>query len=174
VTLTRTCLCLLTRVTGDGERQVLLGYKKTGLGTGKIVGLGGHVEEGETPAEAAAREVTEESGIQVAADSLREAAQITFLFPTRPALDMTVEVFTSGTWRGEAAETEEIRPEWFPVAALPFDRMWDDGRQWVPRVLAGERLRATFSYAADCETVAVAAIAPLPRVPGVLPAVHPR
>ena len=40
--------------------------------------------------------------------------------------------------------------------------MWDDGKLWVPRVLGGERLRATFSYAADCETVADAAIAPLP------------
>ena len=159
--LTRTCLCLLTRVIGNGERQVLLGHKKTGLGTGKIVALGGHVEERETAAEAAVREVTEESGLQVVAESLREAAHITFLFPTCPAWDMTVEVFTTGTWRGEAVESEEIRPEWFPVAALPFDRMWNDGKLWVPQVLGGERLRATFSYAADCATVADAAIAPL-------------
>ena len=158
--LTRTCLCLLTRVIGNGERQVLLGHKKTGLGTGKIVALGGHVEERETAAEAAAREVTEESGIQVAAESLREAAHITFLFPTCPAWDMTVEVFTSGTWSGEAVESEEIRPEWFPVTDLPFDRMWDDGKLWVPQVLGGERLRATFSYAPDCETVAQSDVVP--------------
>ena len=48
-----------------------------------------------------------------------------------------------------------------PVTALPFDRMWDDGRHWLPRVLAGERLRATFSYAPDRETVAESAITPL-------------
>ena len=159
--LTQTCLCLLTRIGGDGEPQVLLGYKKTGLGTGKIVALGGHVEERETAAEAAAREVKEESGIAVAADSLREAAHITFLFPTRPAWDMTVEVFIAGRWSGEPAETNEVRPQWFPIAALPLDRMWDDGKYWVPRVLAGERLRATFSYAPDCETVAESAIAQL-------------
>jgi 8-oxo-dGTP diphosphatase len=161
VALTRTCLCLLTKVTGDGARQVLFGHKKTGLGTGKIVGLGGHVEEGETPAEAAAREVKEESGLHVDVDSLREAAHITFLFPTHPAWDMTVVVFVSDTWRGDAAETDEIRPEWFPVAALPLDRMWDDGKHWVPRVLAGDRLRATFSYAADRETVAESQIGQL-------------
>jgi len=161
VALTQTCLCLLTRTGADGEPEVLLGYKKTGLGTGKIVALGGHVEERETAAQAAAREVEEESGLAVAADALREAAQLTFLFPTRPAWDMTVAVFTSGDWSGQPAESHEVRPEWFPVAALPFDRMWDDGRQWVPRVLAGERLRATFSYAADCETVAESAIGPL-------------
>jgi len=161
VPLTQTCLCLLTRTSSDGEPQVLLGYKKTGLGTGKIVALGGHVEESETAPQAAAREVKEESGIAVAADSLREAAHITFLFPTRPAWDMTVAVFTADTWSGQPAETEEIRPEWFPVAALPLDRMWDDGRHWVPRVLAGERLRATFSYAPDCETVAESSVSSL-------------
>jgi 8-oxo-dGTP diphosphatase len=161
VALTRTCLCLLTRVGGDGKRQVLLGHKKTGLGTGKIVALGGHVEEGESAAEAAAREVTEESGIQVAVDSLTAAAHITFLFPTRPAWEMTVEVFTSDAWRGEAAETDEIRPQWFPVAELPLDRMWDDGKYWVPRVLDGERLSAIFTYAPDCETVADSALARL-------------
>jgi len=159
VALTQTCLCLLIRVVGDGERQVLLGHKKTGLGTGKIVGLGGHVEEGEAPVEAAAREAKEESGLEVDVDSLRAAAHITFLFPTHPAWDMTVEVFIGDTWRGEPAETDEIRPQWFPVAALPFDRMWDDGKYWLPRVLAGDRLRATFSYAADRETVAESEIA---------------
>ena len=159
--LTQTCLCLLIRVVGDGERQVLLGHKKTGLGTGKIVGLGGHVEEGEAPVEAAAREAKEESGLEVDVDSLRAAAHITFLFPTHPAWDMTVEVFIGDTWRGEPAETDEIRPQWFPVAALPFDRMWDDGKYWLPRVLTGERLCATFSYAPDRETVAESAIVQL-------------
>jgi 8-oxo-dGTP diphosphatase len=161
VALTQTCLCLLARTGGDGQPEVLLGYKKTGLGAGKVVALGGHVEERESASQAAAREVKEESGIAVAAESLREAAHITFLFPTRPAWDMTVEVFIGDTWSGEPAETEEIRPEWFPVAALPFDRMWDDGKDWLPRVLAGERLRATFSYAPDCETVAESVVTPL-------------
>ena len=125
--LTRTCLCLLTSVAGDGEPQVLLGYKKTGLGTGKIVALGGHIEERETAAQAAAREVKEESGVAVAADFLREAAHITFLFPTRPAWDMTVEVFTASSW-SVTGQTMKAGRSGFLVAALPLERMWDDGR----------------------------------------------
>lgn len=158
--LTSTCLCLVTRVNHDGERQVLLGHKKTGLGRGKIVGLGGHVEPDESPAAAAAREVKEESGIHVAAGDLREAAYIRFLFPVRPAWNMAVDVFTAAGYCGEVAETDEIRPEWFSRTALPLDRMWDDARQWLPRVLDGEWLRATFTYAADCETVAASTITP--------------
>jgi hypothetical protein len=74
---------------------------------------------------------------------------------------MEVAVFSAAVWTGEAAETAEIRPCWFPVTALPFDRMWDDGKRWLPRLLDGERLRAVFSYAADNETVAAATITPL-------------
>jgi 8-oxo-dGTP diphosphatase len=156
--LTSTCLCLLTRVTHDGVPQVLLGHKKTGLGRGKIVGLGGHVEPGESPVEAAARETKEESGIHVPVGVLREAAFITFLFPARPAWSMTVNVFTSAEFSGDAVETTEIRPEWFGYRGLPLDGMWDDAKQWLPRVLAGETLQATFTYADDCQTVATTAI----------------
>jgi len=156
-----TCLCLLLRTRDDGVREVLLGLKKTGFGTGKIVALGGHIEPGESAAEAAAREVTEESGIQVLPGALAEAARVTFRFPVRPSWDMGVAIFTCHDWTGEAAESQEIKPEWFPVAALPFSRMWQDAPHWLPRVLAGERLQATFSYAADCETVADASVAPL-------------
>ena len=151
--LTSTCLCLLTR-TGDGTREVLLGYKKTGLGTGKVVAPGGHVEPGESPAEAAAREVKEETGMRVAARSLTRAAHVTFLFPAHPSWDMEVEIFTTADWAGEPSESDEIRPHWFPVEALPFGHMWQDAPYWLPRVLAGERLTATFSYADDNEAIA--------------------
>jgi 8-oxo-dGTP diphosphatase len=153
VPLTSTCLCLLTRISADGQRQVLLGYKKTGLGTGKIVGLGGHVEPGESPAVAAAREVKEESGIHVAPEALAEAAYVAFWFPVRRHWNMEAWIYTSADWSGEAVETEEIMPRWFPVTELPLDRMWDDARYWLPRVLAGERISAVFTYADDCETV---------------------
>jgi 8-oxo-dGTP diphosphatase len=162
VPLISTCLCLLTRTAADGERQVLLGRKKTGLGSGKTVGLGGHVEDDEAPDEAAAREVKEEAGIAVDPAALTEVADITFLFPVRPRWDMTVSVFTASDWAGEATETAEIVPAWFPVSALPLTEMWDDARLWLPRVLAGERIRATFTYAADCETVASARIEAIP------------
>ena len=140
---------------------MLLGHKKTGFGTGKIVALGGHVEPGESAAEAAAREVKEESGIRVAPGSLAAAAHVTFLFPAHPSWDMDVAIFTAADWSGEPAESEEIRPQWFPVTALPFDRMWQDAGHWLPRVLAGERLSATFTYAEDNESIATASISPL-------------
>ena len=160
--LTVTCLCLLTRTTGEGVQQVLLGHKKTGIGTGNIVGLGGHVEPDETPREAAAREAGEEAGVSVDPATLIQVAEIVFRFPVRPSWDMEVFVFTSDDWHGEPAESGEITPEWFPVPDLPLTRMWDDARFWLPRAVAGEHIRATFTYAGDCTTVDQATLERLP------------
>jgi 8-oxo-dGTP diphosphatase len=151
--ITRTCLCLIRRQTSTGT-QVLLGLKKTGFGRGRWVGLGGHIEEGEKPAQAAAREVWEESGLQVSADALQHMASITFLFPDRPSWDQTAEVYLTDIYLGEAAESEEIAPRWFGLDELPFGRMWDDAKYWMPLVLAGQQVTVTITFGPDCATVA--------------------
>ena len=149
-----TCLCLIFRPADDGGRQVLLGYKKAGFGAGRWVGLGGHIEEGEQPADAAVREVAEESGLIVPADSLRHVASLTFLFPARPSWDQTAQVYATSSFAGQPAESDEVIPRWFSETALPFDGMWDDARYWVPVVLGGDHVVATITFADDCATVA--------------------
>jgi 8-oxo-dGTP diphosphatase len=151
--LTRTCLCLIRRTTAAGP-EVLLGLKKTGFGQGRWVGLGGHIEPGEKPAAAAAREVEEESSLVVSADMLEHVASIEFRFPWRPAWDQTAQVYLTSCFAGEPAESDEVAPRWYPEDALPFDLMWDDARHWMPRVLAGEHVAVTITFAADCATVA--------------------
>jgi len=146
----RTCLCLITRP----GREVLLGFKKTGFGAGRWVGLGGHVEAGEQPAAAAVREVAEESGLIVSPASLSHMAELTFVFPARPDWDQTADVFVTADFDGDPAESDELLPRWFSVGALPFDGMWDDARYWLPVVLAGQRVVAEITFADDCATVA--------------------
>jgi 8-oxo-dGTP diphosphatase len=136
------------------DREVLLGFKKAGFGAGRWVGLGGHIEDGEAPAEAAAREVAEESGLTVS--GLVHMASLNFVFPARPSWNQTAEVFLTSDFDGEAAESDEVIPRWFGFDALPFDRMWDDARYWMPLVLGGERVSADITFADDCATVAAA------------------
>ncbi|MER5214529.1 8-oxo-dGTP diphosphatase [Streptomyces sp. NPDC002838] len=135
---------------------MLLGVKKTGFGAGKIVGLGGHVEPGESPAQAVVREVAEESSIRVDPSQLRELGLVTFRFPARSKWDSMVSVFGADQFSGQAVESDEIAPEWFSFNELPLTKMWDDARLWLPRVLAGERVTAEITFAEDCETVAEA------------------
>jgi len=144
-------LCFLLR--GGAPKEILLGLKKVGFGQGKYGGVGGKVEPGEEPIRAAARELYEETGIIVAESDLQPAGRLAFRFPHKPEWTQVVHVFTSTSWTGEASESREIVPAWLGVDTIPFERMWDDCRYWLPRILAGERVRATFVFSSDNDTV---------------------
>ncbi|KIS27664.1 NUDIX hydrolase [Arthrobacter sp. SPG23] len=147
-------LCFLLRDRPGGGTEVLLGLKKTGFGRGKIVGLGGHVEPGESDAEAVCREVFEEAGVTVLERDLRPAGVVEFVFPGRPEWNMYTTLFTTRRWQGEPAESREIAPEWFDALSLPVDRMWQDADHWLPVVLEGRTVDIVVTLNADNETVA--------------------
>ncbi len=140
-------------VVSEARQQILLGVKQRGFGQGKVVGFGGKLEEDETVAEGAARELHEETGLSVAPDQLDEVAVLTFHFPARPDWGHHIHVFLVRAWSGDPVGSAEITAEWHDLDAIPYDKMWDDARIWLPRVLARERLQATFIYADDNETV---------------------
>ena len=154
--LKETTLCLL--VDGNPPRRVLLGLKKEGFGAGKITGFGGKVEAGETPRAAAHRELFEETGITVAPCDLQAVGDLVFLFPKRPAWSQRVHVFLSRSWSGVPKEGREMKPSWFGVGDLPFGQMWQDAQYWLPRFVAGERIRGSFVFDDDSETVVDAII----------------
>jgi 8-oxo-dGTP diphosphatase len=145
-------LCFLAR--GNPPEEILLGVKRAGFGEGKVTGFGGKVEDGETNALSAVRELREEIGIQVREKDLLKVAQLQFIFPARPAWDQAVHVFLVVRWQGQIAESTEMAPLWCGVHDIPYARMWDDATYWLPRVVAGERMKARFIFRDDNETVA--------------------
>ncbi|WP_024820426.1 8-oxo-dGTP diphosphatase [Arthrobacter sp. 31Y] len=153
MTAAHVTLCFLLRNGAEGE-QVLLGTKKTGFGRGKVVGVGGHVEPGESAPEAACREVMEEANVIVRTQDLIPAGTVDFVFPARPEWDMATTVFLTRAWEGEPSESDEIAPEWFPVAQLPVERMWADAEHWLPAMISGQRIAVRVALAADNENVA--------------------
>lgn len=146
-------LCFLIRKCA-GSAEVLLGLKQTGFGTGKIVGIGGHVEPGESSAQAVVREVYEETGLSVRQEDLTDAGVVQFVFPARAAWNMSARLFTTSQWTGEPAASDEIIPEWFRIDALPVERMWQDADHWLPVVLEGGRVNVVVTLNSDNETVA--------------------
>ena len=146
-------LCFLLRE-GDNGAEVLLGLKQTGFGKGKIVGIGGHVEAGESDAQAVIREVLEETGVVLQLEDLADAGSVHFVFPARPEWNMQTTLFTARTWQGEPAPSDEILPEWFRVDTLPVDRMWQDADLWLPVVLEGGRVNVVVTMHTDNESVA--------------------
>ncbi len=150
-------LCFLFRDSAAG-RQVLLGLKKTGFGTGRIVTLGGKIEPGETPAAAAVREVREESGIFVEEKDLSPLGTVRWSFPARPQWNMEAAVFTAERFSGTATDSDEVDPEWFPVDALPWEGMWDDAAYWLPQIIDGTWIDARIVLNPDNSSVAAAVV----------------
>ncbi|BBE22415.1 hypothetical protein MN0502_12980 [Arthrobacter sp. MN05-02] len=157
ITYRNVALCFLFRV-HDGVREVLLGLKRTGFGTGRVVALGGKIDGQESAVEAAVREVAEESGIQLSAAGVRSAGRITWSFPARPAWNMAAHLFTADAGNALPVASEEIEPRWYAVDALPWHGMWQDGPHWIPALLDGRPVDARIVMAPDNEAVASAVL----------------
>lgn len=126
--------------------RVLLGMKKRGFGMGRWNGFGGKVQEGESVAQAAQRELREEAGIE--AEDLMPAGALEFTFAGSPDIH-EVHVFRASRISGEPTESEEMRPQWFAVDDVPFDAMWPDDRHWFPLFLEGMPFRGAFAFDED-------------------------
>ncbi len=152
VTAIRACLVF---VVDEASRMVLLGEKRSGFGAGNIVGVGGKIEVGETPVEAAVRETREEVGLILGPKLLVARGIVRFRFPVKTSWDHDVHIFATTVWQGVPQESDELSPSWYPIDLLPLDAMWDDAGYWLPQVLAGEGVNLTITFAEDNATVAV-------------------
>jgi len=125
----------------DGNK-ILLGLKKRGFGEGKLNGFGGKLEANESFEQAMLREAEEELGI--IPEKYFEAAEL--MFYDCSSLEFFVKVFVVARWRGIPKESDEIKPHWFDIGELPFNMMWEDDEHWLPLVLSGKRVEASFWY----------------------------
>lgn len=128
--------------------EILLALKKRGFGVGRWNGVGGKVDPGETNQESAIRETQEEIG--VVALNLRKVAELDFYFPTVPIdkhFNRKVVVYICTDWIGEPVETEEMAPQWYIVNDLPFAKMWQADKLYLPLVLSGKKLCGEFALA---------------------------
>ena len=128
------------------EDEILLAMKKRGFGVGKYNGFGGKVNPGETIEEAVVRELEEESGLCAKVEDVQKVAELDFYFPYKPEGDQTVHVYLVRKYSGVPHETDEMAFEWFTRDTIPYDRMWDDDKYWLPLVLAGKKVEATFIF----------------------------
>ncbi len=145
----------LTLVMIERNGLLLLGMKKRGFGAGRWNGFGGKIEGDETIEQAARRELFEEVGL--AAEELQKRGVLTFSFESDP-LVLEVHIFSVTDFLGEPVETEEMRPEWFLPADIPFSDMWPDDEHWVPLFLAGKCFSGQFHFDAPASPSHVASI----------------
>lgn len=126
------------------ENKILLAMKKRGFGAQKWNGVGGKQQIGETIRQTALREMEEEIGVK--AKRLSQVALFNFYYPFSPQANQTVHVFMAKSWLGEPRETEEMQPRWFAIKDIPYHSMWPDDRIWLPQVLKGDVIKASFLF----------------------------
>lgn len=127
-----TTLCYIEK---EGKYLMLHRVKKHhDINAGKWIGVGGHVENGETPEECLLREVREETGLRLT--SYRLHGLVTFLSDVcEPEL---MCVFTADAFDGELIECDEGELAWVEksdVLALPT---WEGDRVFLERLLSGD------------------------------------
>ena len=123
--------------------RVLLGLKKRGFGQGRWNGFGGKVHPGESVAQAAQRELREEVGI--VADDLILIGNLHFTIAATED-DLEVHLFKIREFSGEPTESEEMKPQWFKIDKIPFDKMWPDDIYWFPLFLQDKKFTAEFNF----------------------------
>lgn len=150
-------LCHITR-----GRRLLLKKANSGVSKGKWNGPGGKLEKGEAPIQNVAREVLEETSLQIVNPSYR--GTIEFCLNGRTVLDYVVHVFLVTRFSGIPKSSEEGKVRWFDIDKIPYAGMWDDDRYWLPLLLNGVKFDARFSYDRENRKVVDYYIRPLPRL----------
>lgn len=82
--------------------------KKNDIHKDKWIGLGGKIENGESPEECIIREVEEESGLKI----LRPKLRAVLTFPNFYGEDWYVFLYTAGEFIGELIDSKEGKLKW--------------------------------------------------------------
>ena len=143
-----TNLCIVhqparTTVQSGGHPRVLLGMKKRGFGAGRWNGFGGKVLPGETIEESLKRETLEEAGIKL--DKIQKMGFLEFEFKESSEI-IEVHVYKAENFKGEPIESEEMKPQWFYIDEIPFDKMWPDDVFWMPLFLKNKKFKGRFLF----------------------------
>lgn len=128
-----TVLCYLKK---DNQYLFMLRNKeKNDLNEGKWIGIGGHIEPGETKEEALIREVKEETGFTIKSFSYR--GEILFINNDYQEI---MYVFTSDDFIGEMIECDEGELSWIDKDKILDLNLWEGDRYFLKPLLNSDKM----------------------------------
>lgn len=114
----------------DGKYLMLLrNKKKHDENANKYIGVGGHLEEGESPLQCFKREVLEETGLHINKASYK--GYVDFSKIGRDNIER-MYLFTSSDFDGEMVECNEGTLEWVDKTKLDELPLWEGDRVFLP------------------------------------------
>ena len=98
----------------------------------------------------------EEVGMSIHDDGLQEVARLTFYNQEKKGgkpFRMMVYVYFAQMWGGKPKESKELKPKWFRKTELPYDKMWEPDKIWLPLVMSGTVVKASFWFDEESKLV---------------------
>ena len=108
--------------------------KQNDMNQGKWIGVGGHVEDQETPEECLVREVKEETGFTLTSYKFR--GLVTFI--NNECESELMCVFTADGYTGELIECNEGELCWIDKNTVPELPAWEGDKVFLDLLLSGE------------------------------------
>lgn len=126
--------------------QVLLQKKSKELfGGDKYNAPGGKLQENEDPKAGVIREVKEETGLDI--KNLKNHGTLYFYDGDESKVAWQVYVFSTEDYDGELkSQVREGIHEWVDKDQIPYDKMWEDDKWWMPFMFEGKQLEAHFYF----------------------------
>lgn len=53
---------------------------------------------------------------------------------------LIITIFLCEKWLGEPRLTGNFRPRWFSLDTIPYQDMFEDTKDWLPKIIAGEKV----------------------------------
>lgn len=102
--------------------------KKEDINKGKWIGVGGHIEEGETPNECLLREVYEETGLTLTSYKLRGILTFVQRKDNKEIFTEYIWLYTADEYEGTLKECDEGELRWIDKEKIYDLNLWDGDR----------------------------------------------
>ena len=126
--LPETVLCYLKRE--DCYLLLFRNKKKNDVNEGKWLGVGGHIEKGESKDQAAIREIKEETGLDV--HSLSCSGEVLFV---NDDYEEMMYVYEIEDFSGKLIECNEGELKWIPIKDIYEYPMWEGDKAFLPLLI---------------------------------------
>lgn len=102
--------------------------KHQDVNQGKWIGIGGHIEAGETPLDCVLREYKEETGLTIGDVHCR--GELTFIY--NGVESEHIYVYTARSHEGSLTDCDEGELKWVPVSDIMALNLWEGDRLFLP------------------------------------------
>ena len=136
----KTVLCYLQK--NDSYLFLYRNKKENDLNEGKWIGVGGHIEKGETKEETLKREIKEETNLDI--HSFTYHGEIIF---KNDDYEEVMYLYTSNDFSGEIKTCDEGELHWVKKKDIMSLNLWEGDKVFLPLLIEGKKdIKLTLIY----------------------------